>query len=63
MGDCVESLAEVKVDNIYCSPLIYPASHAIVESYQIGHARFPLGESMVSTPDNLLFLDLLHEDL
>ena len=33
MGDCVKSLAEVKVDNIHGSPLIYPASDAIVESY------------------------------
>ena len=36
MGDCVESLAEVKVDNIHGSPFVYPASHVIVESYQIG---------------------------
>ena len=35
MGDSVESLAEVEVDNIHCSPLIYPASHAIVEGYQM----------------------------
>ena len=63
MGDCVESLAEVKADNIHGSPLIYPASHAIVESYQIGQAWFPLGESMLTTPDNLLFLHLLNEDL
>jgi len=39
MGDCVESLAEVEVDNIHGSPLIYPASHAIIESYQTGQAR------------------------
>ena len=38
MGDCVESLAEVEVDNIHGSPLIYPASRAIVESYQVGQA-------------------------
>jgi len=38
MGDSVESLAEVQADNIHCSLLIYPASHAIVESYQIGQA-------------------------
>jgi len=42
MGDCVESLAEVEVDNIYGSPFIYPASHVIIESYQIGRADFPL---------------------
>ena len=56
MGDSVESLAEVKVNNIHGSPLIYSASHVIVESYQIGQAWFPLGESMLTTPENLLFL-------
>jgi len=40
MGDCVESLAEVKVDNIHSSPFVYPASHVIIESYQIGQAWF-----------------------
>ena len=38
MGDRVESLAEVKVDNIHGSPFVYSASHVIVESYQIGQA-------------------------
>ena len=38
MGDCVESLAEVEVDNIHSSPFVYPASHVIVESYQVGQA-------------------------
>ena len=63
MRDRVKSLAEVELDNIHGSPLIYPASHAIVESYQIGQAWFPLGESMLTTPDNLLFLHLLDDDL
>ena len=45
MGACVESLPEVEVDHICRSPFIYPASHVIVESYQIGQAWFPLGES------------------
>ena len=63
MGLCVESLAEVEVDNIHGSPFVYPDSHVIVESYQIGQAWFPLGESMLTTPDNLLFLHLLHDDL
>jgi len=36
MGDSVESLAEVEVDNIHSSPLIYPAGHAIVKSYHSG---------------------------
>ncbi|KAK4828728.1 hypothetical protein QYF61_000719 [Mycteria americana] len=36
MGDSVKGLAEVQVDRIYCSPLIYQASHFIIEGYQIG---------------------------
>ena len=63
MGDSVESLAEVEVDNIHGSPLIYLASHAAIESYHIGQAWFPRGESMLTTPDNLLFLHLLDDDL
>ena len=63
MGDCVESLAEVKVDNIHGSPFVYAASHVIVESHYISQARFLLGESMVTTPDNLLFLHLLDDGL
>ena len=38
MGDNVKSLAEFEVDNIHGSPFVYPASHVIVESYQIGQA-------------------------
>ena len=38
MGDCIESLAEVEVDNIHGSRCIYPASHVIIDSYQIGQA-------------------------
>jgi len=34
MGDSVKNLAEIKLDNSHCSPLIYEASYAIVESYQ-----------------------------
>ena len=63
MGDSVESLAEVEVHNICGSPFIYPASHAIVESHQTDRALFPLGESMLTTPENLLFLHLFNGDI
>jgi len=33
MGDGVKSHSEVEEDNIHCSPLIYSASYAIIESY------------------------------
>ena len=42
MGDSVKSLAEVKLDNIHCSPLIYPASHVIIGGYLFGEHDFHL---------------------
>lgn len=39
------------VDNIYCSPLIYQASHFIAEISQVGQAC-ALGESVLTTPDD-----------
>jgi len=44
MGDCVESLAEVQVDNIHGSPFVYPASHVIVEK----KLRYP-GSGLLSS--------------
>ena len=38
MGDSVKILSEVEVDNVHGSPLIYLASHAIADIYQIGQA-------------------------
>ena len=48
MGDCVESLAEVEVDNIHGSPFVYPANQSSkcvqaggryrFYSYRAGHA-------------------------
>jgi len=34
----VRSLGGFKVDTIHCTTPVYPASHAIVESYKIGQA-------------------------
>ena len=61
MGDIVESLAEVKIHNICCSPLICLDSCDFLEGYRFGQAWFPLGESMLTTLDNLPFF-LLHGD-
>ncbi|KAJ7397362.1 hypothetical protein BTVI_136460 [Pitangus sulphuratus] len=36
MGNSVKSLAEIQVDNIHCSPLIYPASYPTVEGNEVG---------------------------
>lgn len=40
---------------------IYPAGHAIKEVYEISEQWFPLCESMLPTPDNLLFLNMLRD--
>lgn len=63
MGDSIESLAKVKVDDIHCSPLIYPAGDAIIEENEVGRARLPLGESMLTTPHNLLLFHLLGDGI
>lgn len=55
MEDSVQNLAEVKVDNVHCSPFIDPSSHAVVEDCQTGQAWFTLGKSMLTIPDYLLF--------
>jgi len=33
-----------------------------MEGYQVGSARFPLGESLLIIPDNFLLFQLLGED-
>lgn len=59
----VKSLAEVNVHSIHCSLLIYPASDAIIEGYQVGRSWLPLGESLLTTPDNLHLFQLLGDSL
>lgn len=63
MGDSVQSLPEVKVDNLNCSTFIGLSCHVIIEGYQIGQARFTLDESMSATPDDLLQVCILGDDL
>ena len=41
---------------------MYPASQAMKESHQIGQAWLPLDESILTTPDYLLFFHLLDDD-
>ncbi|GAB0181629.1 hypothetical protein GRJ2_000628200 [Grus japonensis] len=38
IGNSIKGLTEMQVDNIHCSPLIYQASHFVVEVYQAGEA-------------------------
>lgn len=63
MADSLKSLAEVKVDSIHCSPLVDPICHVTIKGYKIRQARFTLGESMLTTPDDVLFFYMLGDDL
>jgi len=56
MRNNIKSLAVVQVVNIHCSPLIYQASHFIIEGYQVGQVWLPFGEDMLTTPDDFLVL-------
>jgi len=58
----VKSLAEVKVQNTHCSPLIYLDSDDI-EGYHVGWTWASLDESMLTTSDNLLVFHLLGDDI
>lgn len=50
-------------DNIHCSPLIYWASHLIVEVCQVGEAWFPLHKYMLSIPNHLLVVFMVGKSL
>ncbi|XP_048788485.1 uncharacterized protein LOC125687398 [Lagopus muta] len=63
MGNSIKCLAEIKVDYIHCSPPIHPARDNIIEGYQVGQARPPPCEPMLTTPDNLLFFQLSGDDI
>ena len=47
MGDYVKGLAEVKVNDIHCSPL-HRANHLTTEGNQVGWAHFTLANSMLA---------------
>lgn len=56
MGENVESLAEIKTDNIHWaadSILMYQVSHLIAEVYEVGEAWLVLDGSMLTTPNDL----------
>lgn len=55
-GDRVESRTKIKL-NTHCSFLIHGATHLTVRVYQAGQAWFTLYKSLMSTPNNLPFLD------
>ena len=64
-GDSIKCLTEVKSQGTQY-PLL--PSHLldrddVIEGYQVGQARFPLGESMLTIPDNILHFQLLEEGI
>lgn len=58
MGDGVKSLPEVQVDNVHCSPHICQASHFVTEGGQVGQAKLPLGEAVLSPPSDFLVVHM-----
>lgn len=56
-----KNLPEGSADTMYCSLLIYPASHSITGGNLIGLVWLPLGQSVLTTPDDLL-LHVLDDD-
>ncbi|XP_048781947.1 uncharacterized protein LOC125684133 isoform X2 [Lagopus muta] len=52
------SLAEIKVGHIHCSPPIHPARDNIIEGHQVGGARPPPAEPVLTAPHHLLFFQL-----
>ena len=55
-ADSAKSPTDVKVDNIHCSPIVYQASHFIIEGYQVGQAWLCCYESVLTIPNQLLVL-------
>lgn len=51
-----------QVDNIRFFPLIYQASHFIIEVYEVGQAWVSYGEAMLTTPDDFLVLIVPEND-
>lgn len=56
MENNVEILTEVGY--VHCSPLIHQPSHLILNVYQVGQTLLPLGESMLTTPNDFLVLHM-----
>uniref|UniRef100_A0A8B9SXU8 RNA helicase n=1 Tax=Anas platyrhynchos TaxID=8839 RepID=A0A8B9SXU8_ANAPL len=61
VGDGVKSLAEVKVDHIH-SLSLHPACHFVIEGDQVCQAGSAFHKPMLTGPDRLLPLQVLHDD-
>jgi len=56
MQDSVECLSQVQVDDVSCPPFVHQCCNPITEGYQVGQARFALGEAMLAVPSQLLVI-------
>lgn len=56
VSEMSEILNEVQVGNTHCSSLIHQVGHFIREAHHIVWAWLPHGESILTTPDDLLAL-------
>lgn len=56
VGNCIQSLGQIQVDNVHCLPHINQAGYLVVEDDQVCQARFTLGESVLAFPNHVLHL-------
>lgn len=63
MRDSTKILAEVKINNVPCSPLAQWASLLILGGYWVGQAWFPHHKSMLTTHSQLLVLHIFRNSL
>jgi len=56
VGNHIESLGEIQVGNVHCSPHISQGGYFVAEGNQVCQAQFALGESMLAFPKHVLHL-------
>jgi len=54
--ESVKGLAQVQADDVSCLPFVHQRCNPITERYQVGQARFALGEAMLAVPSHLLVI-------
>lgn len=56
MGDIIKGLTEVQADKTLCPPLIQELSQFTPDFYQVGQAWLPLGDAVLTTPNDFVTL-------
>ena len=57
MGEGVKGFMEIKIHHLHCLSIIYSHGNILIKGYQLGQARLPLGEAMLTAPSDPLVLD------